>query len=49
MLCTQASVCRNHVATELVLVLGTNTTSSLNTYTHTAAETTQEQVVWRGR
>jgi hypothetical protein len=39
---------QNHVATEVLLVLGTNTTSSLNSYMHTAAETTQESAVWRG-
>jgi hypothetical protein len=36
------SVCQNHVATEVLLVLGTNSTSSLNSYTHTAAETTRD-------
>jgi hypothetical protein len=39
------SVCQNHVATEVLLVLGTNTTSSLDSYTHTAAEMTREQAV----
>jgi hypothetical protein len=42
------SVCQNHVATGVLLVLGTNTTSSLDSYTYTAAETTQEQVDRRG-
>jgi hypothetical protein len=45
----QPSVCQNHVATEVLLVLETNTTSSINSSTHTAAKTTQEQAVWRGR
>jgi hypothetical protein len=49
MLSTQPFVCQNHIATEVLLVLGTNTTSSLNSYTHTAAETTRELAVWRGR
>jgi hypothetical protein len=39
------SVCQNHVATEVLLVLGTNTISSLDSYTHTAAETTREKAV----
>jgi hypothetical protein len=43
------SVCQNNVATEVLLVLGTNTTSSLNSYMHTAAETTRKPAVWRGR
>jgi hypothetical protein len=42
------SVCQNHVVTEVLLVLGTNTASSLDSYTHTAAETTREPAVWRG-
>jgi hypothetical protein len=42
-------VCQNHVATEVLLVLGTNSTNILNSYTHTAAETTREPAVWRGR
>jgi hypothetical protein len=46
---TQPSVCQNHVATEVLLVLGTNTISSLDSYTHTTAETTREQAVRRGR
>jgi hypothetical protein len=45
----QPSVCQNHIATKVLLVLGTNTTGSLDSYTHTAAETTREQAVWRGR
>jgi hypothetical protein len=45
---TQPSVCQNHVATKVLLVLGTNTTSSLNSYTHTAVGTTREQSIWRG-
>jgi hypothetical protein len=49
MLCMQPSVCQNHAATEVLLVLGTNTTSSINSYTHTAVELTREQAVWRGR
>jgi hypothetical protein len=43
------SVCQNHVATGVLLVLGTNTTSNLNTYTHSTVETTREPAVWRGR
>jgi hypothetical protein len=46
---TQPSVCQNHIATKVLLVLGTNTTSSLNSYKHIAAKTTWELVVWRGR
>jgi hypothetical protein len=42
------SVCQNHIATGVLLVLGTNTTSNLNTYTHTTAETTRDPTVWRG-
>jgi hypothetical protein len=42
-------VCQNHIATEVLLVLGTNTTSSLNSYTHTTVEMTREQAVWMGR
>jgi hypothetical protein len=38
------SVCQNHVATEVLLVLGTNTTSSFDSYTNTTAETTREPV-----
>jgi hypothetical protein len=40
---------QNHVATGVLLVLGTNTTSSLNSYTNTAAETTWEPDDKRGR
>jgi hypothetical protein len=43
------SVCQNHVATRVLLVLGTNTTSNLNSYMHTTAETTWEPAVWRER
>jgi L-asparaginase/Glu-tRNA(Gln) amidotransferase subunit D len=42
------SVCQTHEATGVLLVLGTNTTSNLNSYTHTTVKTTQEPVVWRG-
>jgi hypothetical protein len=41
------SVCQNHVATIVLLVLGTNTTSNLNSYTHTTAEAAREPAVWR--
>jgi hypothetical protein len=44
-----SSVCQTHVATGVLLVLGTNTTSNLNSYTPTTAETTQELAVYRGR
>jgi hypothetical protein len=40
------SVCQNHVATGVLLVLGTNTTSNLNT--HATAETTRKSAVQRG-
>jgi hypothetical protein len=43
------SVCQNHVATGVLLVLGTKTTSSLDSYTNTAAETTREPADRRGR
>jgi hypothetical protein len=43
------SVCQNHIATEVLLVLGINTTSKLNSYTPTIAETTRKLVVQRGR
>jgi hypothetical protein len=43
------SVCQNHVATTVILVLGTNTTSNLNSYTLMTVETTREPAVWRGR
>jgi hypothetical protein len=46
---TSTFVCQNHVAIGVLLVLGTNTTKSLNTYTHTAAKTTRESAVWRRR
>jgi hypothetical protein len=42
------SVCQNHIATRLLLVLGTNTTSSLDSYTNTVAETTREPADRRG-
>jgi hypothetical protein len=42
------SICQNHVATEVLLVLGTNTTSSLDSYTNTTAETTREPADRRG-
>jgi hypothetical protein len=41
-------VCQNHIATGVLLVLGTNT-SNLNTHTPTTAETTQKPAVKRGR
>jgi hypothetical protein len=37
-------VCQNQLATKVLLVLGTNTTSSLDSYTNTTAET--EDHVW---
>jgi hypothetical protein len=43
------TVCQNHVATGVLLVLGINTTSNLNSYTHTTVETAREPAVWRGR
>jgi hypothetical protein len=43
------SVCQNHVATGVLLVLGTNTTSNLNSYAPTTVETTREPTVQRGR
>jgi hypothetical protein len=43
------SVCQNHVATGVLLVLGTNTTSNLNTHAPTTAETTRMPAVQRGR
>jgi hypothetical protein len=42
------SVCQNHVATGVLLVLGTNTTSSLDSYTNTAAETTRDPLTGGG-
>jgi hypothetical protein len=41
-------VCQNHVATGVLLVLGTNTTSKLNSYAPTTAETTREPSVQMG-
>jgi hypothetical protein len=41
-------VCQNHVATGVLLVLGTDTTSNLNSYAPTTAETTREPAVQRG-
>jgi hypothetical protein len=41
-------VWQNHVATGVLLVLGTNTTSKLNFYAPTTAETTREPAVQRG-
>jgi hypothetical protein len=43
------SVCQNHVATGVLLVLGANTTSNLNTHAPTTAETTRKPAVQRGR
>jgi hypothetical protein len=42
------SVFQNHVDTGVLLVLGTNTTSSLDSYTNTTAETTRETADRRG-
>jgi hypothetical protein len=42
------SVCQNHVGTKVLLVLGTNTTSSLDSYMNTTTETTQEPADRRG-
>jgi hypothetical protein len=39
------SVCQNHVATGVLLVLGTNTTSNLNTHAPTIVETTRKPTV----
>jgi hypothetical protein len=39
---------QNHVAIEVLLILGTNTTSSLDSYTNTTVETTQEPADRRG-
>jgi hypothetical protein len=44
-----SSVCQNHVATGVLLVLGENTTSNLNTHAPTTAETTRKSAVQRGR
>jgi hypothetical protein len=43
------SVCRNHVATRVLLVLGTNSTSNLNTHASTTAETAWKPANQRGR
>jgi hypothetical protein len=32
----------------VLLVLGTNTTSNIDSHTNTAAETTRESAIWRG-
>jgi hypothetical protein len=42
-------VCQNQVATRVLLVLGTNTTSNLNTHTPTTAKTTRKPTAQRGR
>jgi hypothetical protein len=42
------SICQNHVATGVLLVLGANTTSNLNTHAPTTAETTRKPAVRRG-
>jgi hypothetical protein len=42
------SVSQNHVATRVLLVLGTNTSSNLNSYAPTTAETTRKLAVQRG-
>jgi hypothetical protein len=39
---------QNHVATGVLLVLGTNTTSNLNTHAPTTAETPRKSAVQRG-
>jgi hypothetical protein len=41
-------VCQNHVATGVLLVLGTNSTSNHNTHAPTIAETTRKLVNQRG-
>jgi hypothetical protein len=41
------SVCQNHVATGVLLVLGKNSTSNLNTHAPTTAETTRKPAVQR--
>jgi hypothetical protein len=43
------SVCQNHIATEVLLVLRTNTTSSLNSNANTAVGTTREPADRRRR
>jgi hypothetical protein len=42
------SVCQNHVATGVLPVLGTNTTSNLSTHAPTTAETTRKPAVQGG-
>jgi hypothetical protein len=42
-------VCQNYVATEVLLVIGTNTTCSHNSYTHWVVETTQKLSGQQGR
>jgi hypothetical protein len=42
------SVCQNHVPTGVLLVLGTNTTSNLNTHAPTTTEITRKPAVQRG-
>jgi hypothetical protein len=42
------SVCQNHIATGVLLVLGTNSNSNLNTHAPTTAETTRKPAVQRG-
>jgi hypothetical protein len=42
------SVFQNHVATEVLLILGTNTTSSLEPCMNTTTETTRELADRRG-
>jgi hypothetical protein len=44
-----SSVCQNNVATGVLLVLGTNTTSNLTSYAPTTAETTRERLSRGGR
>jgi hypothetical protein len=42
------SICQNHIATGVLLILGTNTTSNLNSYAPTTTETTRELAVQKG-
>jgi hypothetical protein len=42
------TVFQNHIATGVLLVLGTNTTNKLNSYAPTTVETTREPAVQRG-
>jgi hypothetical protein len=42
------SVCQNHIATGVLLVLGTNNISNLNSYAPMTVETTREPAVQRG-